>query len=154
LDAKVRWPNDVVVDGRKVAGVLVERHKKVLVIGVGINANGSYSEYPMGLREAVGIIQEMVGEKVNRNRLFAEIMNIMERRWFRLSEDYISLLVDDWNAVCYGLGEKVVILTRAEELVEGILVGLDGRTGGLRVRLEGGKEETVFSSDNVYYVKC
>jgi BirA family biotin operon repressor/biotin-[acetyl-CoA-carboxylase] ligase len=80
-DAKVRWPNDVVVAGHKLAGVLAEAREGRLVVGVGVNANHSAGELPPGARVPATSLRILRGAPVDRAQLLADIVASIEARY-------------------------------------------------------------------------
>jgi BirA family transcriptional regulator, biotin operon repressor / biotin---[acetyl-CoA-carboxylase] ligase len=79
--AMVRWPNDVVVDGRKLAGVLPELRNGRLVLGVGINAEMSEEQLPGDARVPPTSLRLLTGAPVDRVGLLAEVLAELERRF-------------------------------------------------------------------------
>jgi BirA family biotin operon repressor/biotin-[acetyl-CoA-carboxylase] ligase len=80
-DAQVRWPNDVVVGGRKLAGVLAELREDRLVVGVGVNANHSADQLPPRARVAATSLRILRGAPVDRAQLLADIVASIEARY-------------------------------------------------------------------------
>jgi BirA family biotin operon repressor/biotin-[acetyl-CoA-carboxylase] ligase len=111
LKVNLKWPNDVLVNGNKIAGILVEssiQGNKVdkLVVGIGLNVNqtlfqGNFSTPPTSIKIETGT-------EVNRELLFGEILNNFEEVLNRI---YISpeTVLDDWRARCRMIGEKIII---------------------------------------------
>jgi BirA family transcriptional regulator, biotin operon repressor / biotin---[acetyl-CoA-carboxylase] ligase len=80
-DAQVRWPNDVVVGGRKLAGVLAELREGRLVVGVGVNANHRPDQLPPGARVPGTSLRILRGAPVDRAQLLADIVASVEARY-------------------------------------------------------------------------
>jgi BirA family biotin operon repressor/biotin-[acetyl-CoA-carboxylase] ligase len=85
--ASVRWPNDVVVDGRKLAGVLPELRDRKLVLGVGINAGMSEQELPADARVPATSLLVLTGRPVDRVALLADLLVELERRYDDFERD-------------------------------------------------------------------
>lgn len=79
--ARVRWPNDVVVDGRKLAGVLVEVRGDAMVLGVGLNANLTPDELPVDARVPPTSLAIETGAPVDRADVLAALVWALERRF-------------------------------------------------------------------------
>lgn len=79
--AMVRWPNDVMVDGRKLAGVLPELKEGTLVLGVGINAGMAEDQLPREARIAATSLRLLTGSEVDRAALLADVLAELERRY-------------------------------------------------------------------------
>jgi BirA family biotin operon repressor/biotin-[acetyl-CoA-carboxylase] ligase len=80
-DALVRWPNDVVVGGRKLAGVLAEVRDGRMVLGVGLNANLTPSDLPQDARVPATSLLIETGRTVDRAQLLANMLWAIERRF-------------------------------------------------------------------------
>jgi BirA family biotin operon repressor/biotin-[acetyl-CoA-carboxylase] ligase len=111
LKVNLKWPNDVLVNGSKIAGILVEstmQGNKVekLVVGIGLNVNqimfqGNFSIPPTSIKNETGI-------EVNRERLLGEILNNFEEILNRIFTSPETVL-DDWRSRCRMIGEKIII---------------------------------------------
>ena len=95
-DAQVRWPNDVVVGGRKLAGVLAELREGRLVVGVGVNANLTPAQLPAGARaSAATSLRILRGAPVDRAQLLADLVASIEARYTRFERDGFTGLERD-----------------------------------------------------------
>ena len=132
----LKWPNDVLLDNKKVAGVLVEsavigESVAFAVLGVGVNVNAG----PTGeVNFPATSLAEAVGQPVDRTALLAALAR-------RLSDHYAEvgglLLQEAWAARLAWRGEAVVVITGAEQ-VDGVAQDVDA-DGGLLVRIESGE---------------
>jgi BirA family biotin operon repressor/biotin-[acetyl-CoA-carboxylase] ligase len=94
-DAQVRWPNDVVVAGRKLAGVLAELRERRLVVGVGVNANLTTGELPAEARVPPTSLRILRGAPVDRAQLLADLVAAVEARYRRFERDGFAGLERD-----------------------------------------------------------
>ena len=85
-ETAVRWPNDVIAGGRKLAGVLCELREGQLVVGVGINANLEENELPAGARVPATSLQLLRGALVDRAHVLADVLWELEVRYDRYLE--------------------------------------------------------------------
>jgi biotin-[acetyl-CoA-carboxylase] ligase BirA-like protein len=86
-DAEVRWPNDVVVAGHKLAGVLAELREGRVVVGVGVNANLTAAELPADARVPATSLRILRGAPVDRAQLLADMVAAVEARYRRFERD-------------------------------------------------------------------
>jgi BirA family biotin operon repressor/biotin-[acetyl-CoA-carboxylase] ligase len=93
--AEVRWPNDVVVEGRKLAGVLAELREGKLVIGVGVNANLTAADLPDDARVSATSLRILRGAPVDRPQLLADLVAAIEERYDRFERDGFTGLERD-----------------------------------------------------------
>ncbi|HEV8453234.1 MAG TPA: biotin--[acetyl-CoA-carboxylase] ligase [Gaiellales bacterium] len=93
--AAVRWPNDVVLDGRKLAGVLPELRDGKLVLGVGVNAGMSEDQLPADARVPATSLQIATGGRVDRVELLVALLAGLERRYDAFERDGFTGLARD-----------------------------------------------------------
>jgi BirA family biotin operon repressor/biotin-[acetyl-CoA-carboxylase] ligase len=116
-EAAVRWPNDVVVDGRKLAGILAEARDGRAVVGIGVNANHSAGDLPADARVPPTSLRMLRGHPVDRAELLADILAGIETAYRAFERDgFRGLARDD---LC---GRRVRLAGGAE----GICAGVDG----------------------------
>jgi BirA family biotin operon repressor/biotin-[acetyl-CoA-carboxylase] ligase len=89
LPAAIKSPNDVYVDGRKVAGVLVEMRARtqeshIAVVGIGVNVNHSADDFPPELRASAGSLALAVGHPLDRHRLAVALLRNLDRSYAEL----------------------------------------------------------------------
>ena len=111
-NAQIKWPNDIVVDGKKVCGILTEMSMERayihhIVIGVGINVRRQ--EFPEEIRDRAAAIEEQCGFRISRSQLIADIMEAFEEDYEiflqthdlkGLRDSYAKLLVNRDREVC------------------------------------------------------
>ena len=83
IDPAIKFPNDVLVDGRKVAGILAESSEGRVVLGVGVNANQTAEELPVDAQTPPTSLRVELGEPVDRAALLAAILLRLERAYDR-----------------------------------------------------------------------
>lgn len=126
LSAEIKWPNDILLAGKKVAGVLVEAdwesdRMDAVVIGLGVNVL-SHSVPPLGsLRYPATAVETALGRSVDRWSLMASILRMMQEYRAILHQD---AFIDAWNAKLAFKGEWVRFLTKDGELQTVRLVGV------------------------------
>jgi len=109
VEALIEWPNDVVVDGRKLGGVLAESRTSggavdFAAVGVGLNVDLDAGELPGDLRAAVTSLAQETGEAVDRRALFAAVLAGIDSRVALLAEGRTAELADEFNALCRSVG--------------------------------------------------
>jgi len=152
LPVQLKWPNDLFLEERKVAGILAESTFETdrvtsLVIGIGMNINGTATDFPEELRPLATSLRIEAGHEFSLNPLIAgvleEILAAMRDCRNGIDEDRFS---DEWQArACY-LGERVRILGGEGEHTEGILTGID-RAGSLLLRTKNGGLQSFRAGD-------
>lgn len=112
LDVELKWPNDVLVNKKKIAGILIESSSKgnkinKLVVGIGINVNqpnfpGKFDIQPTSIRKEFKSI-------VSREKLLSEVLNNFENILMQIKNEPNKIL-NDWRNRCKMIGEKVKIV--------------------------------------------
>ena len=131
--ADLKWPNDVLLAGKKVAGILLERPPdSAVVLGVGINVN----QAPAGLLENGTSIAAVVDHPVEREALLAAILNDLGNAYERAGREGVDWIVPAWRSRSSMLGQPVVF-TRDGSQTQAIAEDV-GSNGALIVRTSDG----------------
>lgn len=148
--ATLKWPNDVLLDGRKLAGVLCELRRGaitgVLVVGTGVNVRHRREDFPPELREGATSLA-MAGVDAALEDVAAEVLNAFEPLWTGLREGETGAVARAWSERASFWGEPVTVRTPSGP-VTGIAQRLE-TSGALVLRLEGGAESAVLAGDLV-----
>ena len=149
LKTQIKWPNDVVIDGRKICGILTEMSAETgyihyVVIGTGINVN--IREFPEEIRDTATSLCIEKGEKVLRAPIIAGTMESFEAYYEKFLRTMdLSLLLDEYNARLVNKNAKVKVLDPQNEF-EGTARGIDEK-GRLLVEKADGCIEAVFAGE-------
>jgi BirA family biotin operon repressor/biotin-[acetyl-CoA-carboxylase] ligase len=122
VDARLKWPNDVLAGSRKLAGVLAERVDDAVVVGVGINVSTRAAELP-----DTGTSLAIAGGATDREMLTAEVLRALRRRyvaWCDTGGDATSVL-PAYRQMCETIGSDVMVELPGGELVMGVASGVD-----------------------------
>lgn len=147
LSVQVKWPNDLVIDGRKVGGILTElgAEGKALthvVVGMGINVNVDVSHLPQVMVPATSLKAE-AGGGVSRVALLCRLLEGIERRYLAMQDGCSPHA--EWRAHLSTLGTAVRVGT-PDDLIEGIAVDVDP-DGALIVESTDGRQHRVLAGD-------
>lgn len=150
LRPEIKWPNDILLNGKKVAGVLTELsaeldHVKYIILGIGVDVNLNTSDFPSDLRKLATSIQMETGRSVRRAELAAAILRELDRDYSLVCSRRFSKLSDEWEAQCTTLGRRVNIRV-GDRLIQGRAESLD-EDGALLLRTEHGHLERVIGGD-------
>jgi BirA family biotin operon repressor/biotin-[acetyl-CoA-carboxylase] ligase len=147
--ATLKWPNDLLVDGRKLAGILCERRRlpagtDAVVVGVGVNVSQQEVDLPA---ELVGVATSlaMEGCRATREAVAAGFLNAMEPLWTEHQEGGRAAVLDAWRRRAGYWGRRVTVRTPAGPL-SGIARDLSP-DGGLVLRLESGSDVIALAGD-------
>jgi BirA family biotin operon repressor/biotin-[acetyl-CoA-carboxylase] ligase len=146
---RLKWPNDLLLDGRKVAGILCESrhvpvHGDVVVLGIGVNVAQRGEDFPAEL-DGTATSLALAGFDRSREVVAAECLNAIEPLWTELQEAGREPLLAAWRARADFWGEPVTVRTPSGPL-SGIARTLDA-DGGLVLTLPTGDEAVVLAGD-------
>jgi len=144
---RTKWPNDVVVSGRKVAGTLAELHRDALLLSLGLNINGTEEDLPDDLRDSATTLEAVLGRPLNREEVTAQVLGEMEECWRVLLESP-GRLIAEWETLDVTRGKEVVVRggSGAAILSCGRALGIDPH-GRLRLLTVEGKELLLDAGD-------
>jgi len=143
-DVAVKWPNDLLVDGRKAAGILVEAAGRAAVVGVGVNVDWRGIQRPPELSFAVSLA-ETVDAEVDRWRVLAGFIGMLSRRYEQW-QDLPAAFLDDYRRRCSTIGQNVRVTRAHDAPLEGVAIDVDAR-GALAVRTPAAETVTVNAGD-------
>ncbi len=142
-NAGIKWPNDVVIGGKKVCGILTERLTGgEIIAGVGVNVNNS--KFPEELADIATSLYIEEGKRRDRNMLLAKILNELDSLYAEFLAGGFSAVREEYIKNCVTLGKRVRIITPAGEYeAEAVSIA---ENGGL-VIMRGGKTEVITSGE-------
>lgn len=151
VSLKVKWPNDLHWNGKKVAGMLTEARSdsemlRDLVFGIGLNVNGVTDEYPPEVRRVAGSLREAAGRVFDLNETAAKLICALQKACDTFLEDcYREIFREQWPLHDALTGQEVTVSLADGEVV-GEYLGID-ETGTLRLRLPDGQERQFAAGD-------
>ena len=144
IKSQIKWPNDILINGKKVAGILTEISGELnmvdyLVMGIGINVNLNKSDIPKDLKDKATSINIEEGKIINRKVLMANILNEFEELYMDFKDnDNISKTIEICRDKSALIGKEVKVI-RGRETRKGKALDI-GETGELIVEFETGIE--------------
>jgi len=153
LDVKIKWPNDVLINGRKVSGILLETESKKdlidhVIIGIGINLN---IDLDMLSKEfnATSISYE-IGIKLNYFDFFKKVLFQLDKFYKIFSEGKYDIVLSEWKQNSDTIGKNVKIKSSNEEML-GKAINID-ENGFLIIKTESGENKKITSGDCFYII--
>jgi BirA family biotin operon repressor/biotin-[acetyl-CoA-carboxylase] ligase len=143
LRVDLKWPNDLYVSRRKLAGILAEASGERVVLGFGINT--SIASYPPDLHERATSIESELGRSVDRHPVFVEALAALSRRYDDLLLGRFDAILDAWRRRAPAAVGARVARSVDGNLVTGVTAGVDDQ-GALLVRV-GDRVERVVSGE-------
>jgi BirA family biotin operon repressor/biotin-[acetyl-CoA-carboxylase] ligase len=155
LPARLKWPNDLYVNGRKAAGILAEMSADMdrlrhVVIGTGVNVNGLRASFPPDLREKGTTLREEAGRPFPRASLLAAFLDRLADAYDTFLDGGFAALLPEWEGRSLLSGKAVTLRLRGTE-ARGVVTGT-GEDGALLFLAEGAKGvEAVHSGEIVRF---
>jgi BirA family biotin operon repressor/biotin-[acetyl-CoA-carboxylase] ligase len=153
IGALIKWPNDIIIGDKKVAGILLELgaegdRVKYCLVGMGIDANISVDTLNESIRHMITSISNEVDQEVDRAVVLAAILKEFEVRYDMIEQGEYEPVIREWKNFSSTIGRRVRINTLRNSF-EGEAVDIDP-TGALVVRKDNGKIEKVIAGDCVH----
>ena len=130
LPASLKWPNDVLIYGRKIAGILAEMEIQdgkiqFVILGMGVNVNWAREEIPAGLQETATSLKAEGGRDFSREAVAQEILEPLEKEYsLFLREGFSARLREEWNQLSW-MNQKWATVEMPDRRLEGKVLGLD-----------------------------
>ncbi|OFV68213.1 MAG: biotin-(acetyl-CoA carboxylase) ligase [Candidatus Syntrophoarchaeum caldarius] len=149
LNAQIKWSNDLLINEKKVGGILteVEMDGEVegCVVGIGININVSRDEFPEEIKDFATSISEELGKTISQEEFTCRLLNEFEVIYNRFRAEAYEEIMEEWRDRCATIGRLVRIRTVGNTF-EGEAVGVD-RDGSLILELPNGSLVKVVSGE-------
>lgn len=148
ITAGIKWPNDVMINGKKVSGILTELKAEMecihyVIVGIGINVNNT--RFPKAFRDRVTSLSLELKQKVSRVALVQALLQALERWYLIIANDGIDRTFERWRTLSCTLGNRVEVNV-GESVLKGIATRLEP-SGSLYVRLDSGEEKQILAGD-------
>jgi BirA family biotin operon repressor/biotin-[acetyl-CoA-carboxylase] ligase len=150
LTATVKWPNDILIGGKKIGGLLLEMDVEMdaidyMVIGLGINVNSAAERFPKEIREKTTSVLMETGKPFSRIILLCRFLEVLEHWYNVFRESGFEPIITRWKALTNMMGKQVSIQT-INGSYKGVIADMD-HNGFLIIQDDQGSEQRLFSGD-------
>lgn len=150
IEANIKWPNDVLIQGKKICGILTELNAEAdrinwVVIGIGINVNTTEDDFTPEVLEVATSLRIAGGEVLRRVPLIQQVLERFEELYFLYLKEGFLPVKKRWESKAITIDKKVTIRT-LQGSFDGVAEGIDDG-GVLLVRKEDGTLQHVYSAD-------
>ncbi len=150
LPVEIKWPNDILINGKKVAGILTEMSAELdrvrhVIPGIGIDVNQDASEFPLELRKVATSLKIERGESLSRAALAIEVLRELDREYSRVCAGKFSDIANEWEEHCGTIGKEVTVQI-GDRKIRGRAESLDD-DGSLILRTEHGRLQQITGGD-------
>jgi len=146
----IKWPNDILIRGKKVAGILTEMnaeldHVREVILGIGLDVNLEANEFPADLRKIATSIRIESGQLVDRAGLAVAILRELDRDYEHIKRGEFDIVAEQWQEYCTTIGAQVSIRV-GDRVIRGRAEALDA-DGALLLRGQHGHLERIIGGD-------
>lgn len=147
LRPKIKWPNDILINGSKVSGILTEMGAELdqinyLIVGIGINANIAKDKLPKDVSDRATTLYHELEAPINRVQFVQEFLAEIETSYSQIND--FKAVLKNWKDYAYTLGQEVVVSSSRKEFY-GTAVDI-ADDGALIIDIDG-REKKVYSGD-------
>lgn len=142
IKSQIKWPNDILVNEKKVCGILTEMSAELdiinwVVVGIGVNVNIKQQEFPEDIRERTTSLKEVLGKKVSRVKLAQTFLQEFEKYYEILKGREFSSILKEWKLYSHTLGKKIKV-DIGERIITGEAMDIN-ESGALILKKEDGE---------------
>lgn len=150
VKAAIKWPNDILLNGRKLVGILTEMnaefgHINYIVIGIGINTNATPDDYPEEVKHLAISVADAAEEPFTRVEILCDILKNMEELYEKACAEGFAPVFEEWRQLSCTLGQEVKVIA-PDMTYFGTAIDIDEQ-GLLVVRKVDGSMEKVVAGD-------
>jgi len=153
LKPQVKWPNDLLLNGKKFCGILSEvdfrdGQLRFIILGIGINVHHKPHEFPEEFRDRATSLRAESNLRIDRSELLAEILLQLEKNYRIMQQQGFEPIISEWKRRCPHLGKTVTIL-QDDERLEGIFEDINEQ-GCLMLRTSDGEVKKIITGDLLF----
>jgi BirA family transcriptional regulator, biotin operon repressor / biotin---[acetyl-CoA-carboxylase] ligase len=146
LKPEIKWPNDILIGGKKVAGILTELSAEVdrvkhIILGIGVDVNLGANEFPAELKKCATSLKIETGKTTSRAELAVAILRELDFDYARICGGKFPTVADEWESGCATIGKNVTVHI-GDRKIRGCAESLDD-DGALLLRTEHGHLERI-----------
>lgn len=150
LEPRIKWPNDILLNGKKVTGILTELQAEAdkvhaVIVGIGINANQKTEDFPLEIRSKATSLFIESGKKVNRSELIRAVLAKLEKLYKLYLSNGFEPVKILWESYALSIGKTITART-LNKTITGKALGIT-EDGVLKIEDADGKIHYVYSAD-------
>ena len=150
-NSEIKWPNDIIINGKKVCGILTEAVTnfntiETVIIGVGIDANLTLEDFPEELQEGTTTLEDELGKQIDANHLIKVFLEEFEKISELFNHEGYEEILKKWRKRSYTIGKIVEVRKPFNKYYDAYVLGIS-REGALVVEKIDGSLEKVISGE-------
>ena len=148
IESKIKWPNDILINEKKVCGILTEMSAELdiinwVVVGIGINVNTDHRKFPEDIQENTISLKETSGKEVLRVKLVQTFLQEFEKYYEKLKRKEFPSILREWKLYSHTLGKKIRV-DMGERIITGEAIDIN-ESGALILKKEDGELAEIIS---------
>jgi len=148
IEPQIKWPNDILINEKKVCGILTEMSAELdiinwVVVGIGINVNIDHQKFPEDIQANTISLKEVSGKEVLRVKLAQTFLQEFEKYYDKLKRKEFSSILKEWKLYSHTLGRKIRV-DMGERIITGEAVDIN-KSGALILKKEDGELAEIIS---------
>lgn len=148
IESQIKWPNDILINEKKVCGILTEMSAELdiinwVVVGIGINANIDHQDFPEDIQENMISLKETSGKEISRVKLVQTFLQKFEKYYEILKRREFFSILKEWKLYSHTLGRKIRV-DMGERIITGEAVDIN-EEGALILKKEDGELVKIIS---------
>ena len=148
IESQIKWPNDVLINEKKVCGILTEMSAELdiinwVVVGIGINVNIDHREFPEDIQKNTISLKETSGKEISRVKLAQTFLQEFEKYYEILKGREFSSILKEWKLYSHTLGKKIKV-DMGEKIITGEAMDIN-ESGALILKKEDGELVEIIS---------
>jgi len=129
IEPQIKWPNDILINEKKVCGILTEMSAELdminwVVVGIGINVNIDHQKFPEDIQENTISLKEVSGKEILRVKLAQSFLRVFEKYYDKLKRKEFSSILKEWKLYSHTLGKKIKV-DMGERIITGEAVDIN-----------------------------
>jgi len=142
IESQIKWPNDVLINEKKVCGILTEMSAELdiincVVVGIGINANIDIRDFPKDIQKNTTSLKETSGKEISRVKLVQIFLQEFEKYYEKLKKKEFPFILKEWKFYSHTLGKKIRV-DIGEKIITGEAIDIN-ESGALILKKEDGE---------------
>lgn len=152
MSPSLKWPNDVLVDGKKIAGILTDLEVvgsqiDFVIVGIGININ--QEKFPKSLSETATSLYNVLGKSLKLDQVLEQLLHSFEEGYTAYLKQGFSMIKEMWEEKSVIIGREVEIRDHRKK-IKGLALGID-QDGALLLQIPSGETVPVYAGDLVCF---
>ena len=150
-DARIKWPNDILIHDKKVSGILTEANAKFntvdyVIVGVGIDSNLNIGVLPERLQEKSTTLKKELESKITETEIISKFLNEFEKVYDLFKEEKFDDILYDWRKMSGTIGSYVEIKQPLGKFLKGYAIGINNE-GALIIEENNGNLKKIISGE-------